>query len=104
MGKLGDKEIVPELLAILGDRAGFTNSPLDGEFIVDDEDFFAQYFTFSLMALLRITQAHPALRAPVLAAINRIVEASDFSLSVTLKGSRELRHSLRETIVSVLQV
>lgn len=103
LGKLGDREIVPDLLEILADRAAFTHSPLDGEFIMDDEDFFAQYFTFSLMALLRITQAHPALRGPVVAQINRIVGAEDFSLSVTLKGSGELRHPLRETILNVLQ-
>jgi ribulose 1,5-bisphosphate synthetase/thiazole synthase len=103
LGKLGDREIVPDLLEILADRAAFIHSPLDGEFIMDDEDFFAQYFTFSLMALLRITQAHPALRGPVVAQINRIVGAEDFSLSVTLKGSAKLRHPLRETILEVLQ-
>ncbi len=103
LGKLGDREIVPDLLDILADRAAFTHSPLDGEFIMDDEDFFAQYFTFSLMALMRITQAHPALRGPVVTQINQIVGAEDFSLSVTLKGSGELRHPLRETILEVLQ-
>jgi len=103
LGKLGDREIVPDLLTILEDRAGFCDSPLDGEFIVDDEDFFAQYFTFSLMALVRITQAHPALSGAVRKQINRIVGSGDFALSVTLKGSRELRHPLRETILNVLQ-
>lgn len=102
LGKLGDAEIVPELLAIMQDRESFVNSSTDAEFINTDDDYFFQYFTFSLMALYRIGEKHVRLRRGIADSIEAIVERPGFALAVTLKGNTELQHDMTATVCGVI--
>lgn len=101
LGKLGDAEIVPELLAIMKDRQSFANSSTDAEFINTDDDYFFQYFTFSLMALYRIGQKHVHLRREIADRIEAIVGQPGFALAVTLKGNNELQHDMTATVLGI---
>lgn len=98
LGKMGDADIVPELLNILNDRGSFVNSSTDAEFINTDDDYFFQYFTFSLMALYRIGEKHAQLRPMIADAVKTVVEQPGFSLAVTLKGNTELQHDMTDTV------
>ncbi|MDF2722959.1 MAG: hypothetical protein K0Q59_2634 [Paenibacillus sp.] len=98
LGRLGDAQIVPELAAIMLDRASFVNVSTDAEFMNTDDDYFFQYFTFSLMALYRIGEKHPELRPAISKHIDAAVEQPGFTLTVTLKGNTELRHDMTDTV------
>lgn len=102
LGKLGDEGIVPELLAIMDDRGSFVNCSTDAEFINTDDDYFFQYFTFSLMALYRIGEQHARLRRTIAERIEAIVGQPGFALSVTLKGNTELKHDMTGTVRNVI--
>lgn len=102
LGKLGDAEIVPELLTIMSDRESFVNSSTDAEFINTDDDYFFQYFTFSLMALYRIGEKHTALRRTIAENVEAIVGRPGFALAVTLKGNTELRHDMTDTVLHII--
>ncbi|RKN85297.1 FAD-dependent oxidoreductase [Paenibacillus ginsengarvi] len=98
LGRLGDAEIVPELLALMQDREAFVNSSTDAEFINTDDDYFFQYFTFSLMALYRIGEMHMRLRQTIAERIEAIAEQEDFALAVTLKGNTVLKHDMTDMV------
>lgn len=89
LGKLADRDIVPDLLALMNDRASFANRSTDAEFINSDDEYYFQYFTFSLAALFRICDKHADLRAPVAKEIESILGQPGLSLSVTLKPSKD---------------
>lgn len=98
LGKLADKEVVPDLLALMRDRASFSNVSTDAEFINSDEEYFFQYFSFSLTALFRIGDAHEDMRRPIADAVADILREADFSLSVTLKPSKDQHYAMTDTI------
>ncbi|WP_176706710.1 FAD-dependent oxidoreductase [Paenibacillus hemerocallicola] len=102
LGTLGDAEIVPELLAIMRDRESFVNSSTDAEFINTDDDYYFQYFTFSLMALYRIGEKHDRLRRDIAEGIESIVGQPGFALAVTLKGNTELLHEMTGTVRGII--
>jgi hypothetical protein len=102
IGKLADREIVPDLIELLDDRAAFKNLQGNAEFVSDDDDLYCQTVTLSLMALLRIGAEHADLRNHLLSGLKNIVYKDKFDLSVTLKGSKVIRHSLTEKIRDIV--
>ncbi|NOU67359.1 FAD-dependent oxidoreductase [Paenibacillus sp. LMG 31461] len=88
LGKLKDTVIVPELIALLSDPSGIRNINGHTEFIADDEELYFQYFSFSLMALFKIGDAHAHLRKEIAAAIRKRVEQQPISLSISFKQTR----------------
>ncbi|TBL73923.1 FAD-dependent oxidoreductase [Paenibacillus thalictri] len=103
LGKLGDAEIVPELLHILKSKEEFVNLSTDVEFINHDEEYFFQYFSFSLMALLRTSELHPELRSTVIAAVEPIVEDPAFTANVTLKPTKDLNFDMADTVRRIVR-
>jgi hypothetical protein len=102
LGRLGDEAIIPELIAIMKDRASFKNASTDAEFINTDDEFFFQYFSFSLMALFRIGERHPHTRPHIVETVNEIVSSELFTLSVTLKGNTVLEHDMTASVRSII--
>ncbi len=102
VGKFADRVIVPDLIGLLNDRGAFKNCHADAEFVSDDDDLYCQTFTLSLMALLRIGDKHADLRKSILCELKNIVYKNNFELSVTLKGSKVIRHSLAEKIQGIV--
>jgi hypothetical protein len=98
LGKLGDAEIVPELLQIMQSRGQFINLSTDVEFINHNDEYFFQYFTFSLMALFRIADRHPEVRSDILQTIVPIIEDPAFTVHVTLKPSRDVSYDMANTV------
>ena len=103
LGKLEDEGIVPELLSILESREEFSNVSSDAEFINHDDEYFFQYFTFSMRALFQIAERHRHLRGQVMHAVKRIVQNPDFSLKVTLKPSKTLSFDMADTIRGIVR-
>ncbi|MFD0716047.1 FAD-dependent oxidoreductase [Paenibacillus sp. GCM10027626] len=98
LGKLQDEGIVLELLNILHSREQFANVSTDAEFINHDDEYFFQYFTFSIAALFRIADRHSIHRALVEREIRKIVDDPDFSLYITFKPSKDVLYNMAETI------
>lgn len=94
LGKLRDRGIVPELLTILRDRASFANRSTDAEFINSDDEYYFQYATFSLAALFRICEQHADLRADVAGQVRTLLDDPGFSLTVTLKPSKDQHYEM----------
>lgn len=104
LGKLRDASVVPELLAIVRGRNEFRNLSTDAEFINHEEEYFFQYFSFSLMALFRIAEHHPELRGVVLESVIPLVESPDFSVHVTLKPSKDVNFDMSDTVRRVVRI
>ncbi|KRE99824.1 hypothetical protein ASG89_27210 [Paenibacillus sp. Soil766] len=103
LGRLGDVEIVPELLQIMQQREQFINQSTDIEFINHNDEYFFQYFSFSLMALIRIADRHPEIRDNLLQNIVPIVEDPNFSIFVTLKPSKDVNYDMADTIRNIVR-
>lgn len=103
LGKLGDVEIVPELLQIMQQREQFINQSTDVEFINHNDEYFFQYFSFSLMALIRIADRHPGIRANLIQTIVPIVEDPNFSILVTMKPSKDVNYDMADTIRNIVR-
>ncbi|WP_127588665.1 FAD-dependent oxidoreductase [Paenibacillus koleovorans] len=102
LGKLGDVEIVPELLRIMQQREQFINQSTDVEFINHNDEYFFQYFSFSLMALIRIADRHPGIRVQLLETVVPLVEDPDFSILVTMKPSKDMNYDMADTIRNIV--
>ncbi|WP_262683528.1 FAD-dependent oxidoreductase [Paenibacillus baimaensis] len=98
LGLLGDMEIVPELLEIIHSREQFVNLSTDVEFINHDDEYFFQYFSFSLMALFRIAERNRGVRAAIIKTIGPLVSEPDFSIMVTMKPTKDLDFDMAGTI------
>lgn len=102
LGKMRDEGIVDELLAILDSREDFSNLSTDAEFINHDDEYFFQYFTFSLAALFRIAERYPVHRAAVEKTLSPIVFDPSFSLQVTMKPSKDVYYDMADTIRTIV--
>lgn len=102
LGRLGDAEIVPELLEIMEDPESFVHTSTDAEFIHTNEDYFFQFFTFSLMALYRIGEKHESLRTQIAERVAAISVRPGFRLAVTLKGNTTLLHDMTDTVRGII--
>lgn len=103
LGKLGDRDIVPDLLTIMQDRDSFHNLSTDIEFIGIDEEYYFQYFSFSLTALFRIGDVHPDMRASIATAVRQIVNSQHLTLLITLKPTRDLPFSMNDMVRRIVQ-
>ncbi|WP_171654010.1 FAD-dependent oxidoreductase [Paenibacillus foliorum] len=102
LGKLKDTEIVTELLDIMLNREQFVNLSTDVEFINHNDEYFFQYFSFSLMALFRIAEQHPEIRKSIAEVIVPLVQDPEFSIMVTLKPTKDLNFDMAETVRSIV--
>lgn len=102
LGKLEDESVVPDLIDILRSREAFKNVSTDVEFINHDDEYFFQYFTFSLIALFQIGDRHPKHRAAAMEAVRGIVDDPAFSLNVTLKPSKDVSFDMAGTIRDIV--
>lgn len=98
LGKLKDREIVPELLNIMRDRPSFKNLSTDAEFIGTDDEYFFQYFTFSLTALFRIGDHHADLREKIVREVSGILQDPELKLVFSLKPTKDLMFSMNDHI------
>ncbi|MFK7692220.1 FAD-dependent oxidoreductase [Paenibacillus sp. HJGM_3] len=103
LGKLGDVEIVPELLQIMRQRDQFINQSTDIEFINHNDEYFFQYFSFSLMALIRIAERHPGIRGQLLETVVPLVEDPHFSILVTMKPSKDVNYDMADTVRNIVR-
>jgi hypothetical protein len=103
LGKLGDVEVVPELLQIMQQREQFINQSTDVEFINHNDEYFFQYFSFSLMALIRIAERHPGIRGNLLQTVVPIIEDPHFSILVTMKPTKDVNYDMADTIRNIVR-
>ncbi|MFE5320688.1 FAD-dependent oxidoreductase [Paenibacillus sp. NPDC056579] len=105
LGKLRDKGIVQELLKIIRDPAELPQlnpEERNWEFISDPEELYFQFFSFSVMALLRIADVHTELRESIGAAIQERLHDPELQLKVSFKGSRVIKYSMLERIEEIV--
>ncbi|SDD02544.1 PBS lyase HEAT-like repeat-containing protein [Paenibacillus sp. UNCCL117] len=99
LGKLRDKQIVPELLRILRDPDALPDLPPEErnwEFISDSQELYFQYASYSVMALLRIGDGHPELRDSIAAAIRDWLGQPELALRISFKGSRVIKYAMQD--------
>jgi hypothetical protein len=101
LGKLQDAEMVPELITIMENRDAFANGYVNDEFIVDENELYFQYFSFALMALLRIGDRHSNVRETIAATVSRIFNRNDFQLAITLKSNKLFNHNMKEKMHTI---
>lgn len=101
LGKLRDKEIVPGTLDLIQDASTLPQMQTEErnwEFISDPQELYFQYFSYSVMALLRIADRHPELRESVAKAIQERLNDPELELKISFKGSRVIKYSMKERI------
>jgi ribulose 1,5-bisphosphate synthetase/thiazole synthase len=98
LGRLADKEAVPDLLRILESREGFTYIDRNKEFLSDEQDLRFQYVSYALMALASIGDRHEETRRTVGEAFGRFLSQLDGSLVISFKGSSEIRNVMDDKI------
>jgi hypothetical protein len=106
LGKLRDKEIVPELLDLIQDASTLPQMQTEErnwEFISDPQELYFQYFSYSVMALLRIADRHPELRESVAKAIQERLNDPELELKISFKGSRVIKYSMKERIAQLVR-
>ncbi|RXZ80302.1 FAD-dependent oxidoreductase [Paenibacillaceae bacterium] len=84
LGKLQDQEMVPDLVAVADSRGEWGDGYHNDEFINDREELDFQYYSFSIMALLRIGEGCSSLRADIAAKLNALTKERE--LSILLKS------------------
>ncbi|TMV45026.1 FAD-dependent oxidoreductase [Paenibacillus mesophilus] len=103
LGLLSDEESVPELTGILDDPGGWTYSDDNKEFLADEEELGFQYVSFTVMALAKIGQKHPAARPAIAGSFRRFRERSDMELNISFKGSTNIKFSMRDKVLSAME-
>jgi hypothetical protein len=88
LGRLNDQVIMPELLNLLRDDSFIETLEIDSrndEFIFDRNDLYFQFFSFSMMAALRIADTYPEWRTQLTELISERLADPEFELVITLK-------------------
>lgn len=98
LGRLRDKEAVPELINILDSREGFTYIDRNKEFLSDEQDLRFQYVSYALIALADIGDRHVEIRTVIAEAFGRCLNQLDGSLVISFKGSSEIRNVMDDKI------
>lgn len=98
LGKLADKEAVPELLRLLETREGFTFIDRNREFLSDERDLRFQYVSYALVALASIGDRHPETRPAIKKAFGQFLAQLDGTLVISFKGSSEIRNVMDDKI------
>lgn len=98
LGRLADKEAVPELLRLLRTREGFTFDDGNKEFLSDERDLRFQYVSYALAALSSIGDRHADTRPAIREAFERFKRQLDGSLVISFKGSSEIRNGMDDKI------
>ncbi|MFD2611674.1 FAD-dependent oxidoreductase [Paenibacillus gansuensis] len=89
LGRLKDQEIMPELLHFMNEDSFLYTQQTDNrneEFIYDLKELYFQYFTFSMMAALRIADTYEHWRNPLMEAVSRRLADPGLDLTITLKS------------------
>ncbi|WNR46067.1 FAD-dependent oxidoreductase [Paenibacillus roseipurpureus] len=92
LGKMRDKEILPQLIQILEERGeNLRFMDANREFISDETELYFQYASYSLVAMTKIGQAHPETRSLIYEVFNRFISRLDGSLIISFKGSSAIK-------------
>lgn len=103
LGKLKDDSMVDELIKVLNSPEEFAHIEFErSEFIEDREEYYFQYFSHALMALVKIGEAHPDLRPKIAKNITARVFDPEFSAIITLKAGNRLRFDIADKIRNVV--
>jgi hypothetical protein len=89
LGRLKDQQIMPELLSIIEDDSFLEKLEIDkrnDEFIFDRNELYFQFFSFSMIAVLKIAEAHPEWRPKVMELIDKRLADTSLVLEITLKS------------------
>ncbi|MEF3303784.1 FAD-dependent oxidoreductase [Paenibacillus sp. GYB003] len=98
LGRLADKESVPELLRLLGAGERFTFADRNKEFLSDERDLRFQYVSYALMALSAIGDRHEETREAIGDAFVRYLRQLDGTLVISFKGSSDIRNVMDDKI------
>ncbi|WP_309122621.1 FAD-dependent oxidoreductase [Paenibacillus sp.] len=98
LGKLADKDAIPELRGILEQREAFAWSERDKEFLSDAEEVRFQYVSYALTSLSRIGDRHAETRQDIADVFHQAKPKLDDSLSITFKGSAVLRNPMDDKL------
>ncbi|WP_158606970.1 FAD-dependent oxidoreductase [Paenibacillus ginsengarvi] len=98
LGRLADREAIPELIALLRTREGFSFIDANREFLSDETDLRFQYVSYALMALAAIGDRHEDARPVIAEAFEQYRQQLDGSLVISFKGSSEIRNVMDDKI------
>ncbi|MBU3190999.1 FAD-dependent oxidoreductase [Clostridium bowmanii] len=89
IGKLKDRDSVTLLTDIFMHPESWPNkNKIYNEFIYNDEEYYFQYFSQSMMALIKIGDEHVDLREEISRILKQRVFAGDFNVIITFKGGK----------------
>ena len=103
IGKLRDIDSIPLLTKIFNHPESCTNkNNISNEFIYNDEEYYFQYFSHAMMALIKIAKEYPERQQEIASIIKNRVFAEDFNVIITFKGGMGLEHSMTEKIRKIV--
>ncbi|MEK5056930.1 FAD-dependent oxidoreductase [Paenibacillus sp. FSL H7-0326] len=88
LGRLEDQDIMPELLSFIRSEAFIDKMDVDrsnDEFIFDLKELYFQFFSFSMIAAIRIADAFPEWRSQVTELLTKRLADPELELVITLK-------------------
>lgn len=104
LGKLHDKNSVPMLLDIITKPESCDNiHKIYNEFIANDDEYYFQYFSQSLIALLKIGEEYPETRNEIADVLRKRVFDQNFSVIITFKGGSKIKYSMTGKIRWLVQ-
>lgn len=103
IGKLKDRESVTLLTDIFMHPESCPNkNKIYNEFINNDEEYYFQYFSQSMMALIKIGDEHVDLRELISSILKQRVFKSEFNVVITFKGGKGEPYFLAEKIRKIV--
>lgn len=103
LGKLRDKDSISMLTEIFNDPESCPNkNHISNEFISNDEEYYFQYFSHAMMALIKIGDRYPEERERIAAILKRRVFPEEFKVIISFKGALRLKHPMTEKIRKIV--
>jgi hypothetical protein len=109
LGRMKDKEIVPELIRIVCDPEEIANPLYQAGDGIDSakpkkyNDIYFQFFAHSVIALISIGELHSSLQQEIGAALRKALEPGDYMERITHKEYGTYEYSITENIKAVAE-
>jgi hypothetical protein len=104
IGKLKDRESVELLTDIFMNPESCNNkNNIHNEFIFNDEEYYFQYFSHAMMALIKIADRYMDLRGDISDLLKQRVFAENFKVIITFKNGTGLPFFMTEKVQEIVK-
>lgn len=108
LGRLGDREIVPELLELIGNEKEIENPVYHAQTVhttryavADFENIYFQFMSQAVMALVRIGERHPDLRSQIGEGFFRAFSSDAYYDRITTRPKRSSEGNMTQALKNV---